>query len=121
MRSADGSMGILAGNTWGGGSTVNWGASLQTQEYVRDEWAQKNGLTFFAEQGFQDCLDAVCERMGVNTEGIKHNHRNKMVLDGAKKLGWKAGVVPQNSSKEHRCGYCGYGCGGRLGARKMGG
>lgn len=120
MRSADGSIAIMAGSTWGGGSTVNWGGSLKTQEYVRRGWAEKEGLGLFMEEGFKECLDNVCDRMGVNDVGLQHNHRNQMMLEGAGKLGWEAGVIPQNSGPEHRCGFCGNGCGGRKGARKMG-
>ena len=62
----DSSMSIVAGSNWGnGGGTVNWSASLQTQDYVRKEWAEDRGLKFFGTVEFQDCLDRVCQRMGV--------------------------------------------------------
>ena len=107
-----GSTSLVTGSTWGGGGMVNWSASLQTQGYVRKEWAQDRGLTFFESAEYQKCLDRVCERMGVSTEGIKHNHGNRMLLEGARKLGYTASDVPQNSGgKEHNCGQCAMGCG----------
>ncbi|KAJ5625287.1 hypothetical protein N7510_001596 [Penicillium lagena] len=108
--SDDGSMAVLAGSTWGGGGTVNWSASLQTQGYVRQEWAN-TGLPFFTSLEFQRSLDRVCDRMGVNTKHIHHNRQNNVILEGARKLGYAANTVPQNTGNgEHYCGYCTMGC-----------
>ena len=111
-QSDDASVAIIAGSTWGGGGTINWSASLQTQGMVRREWAQKFGLPHFASADFQHDLDAVCERMGVGTSSIEHNKTNQVLLEGARKLGWSAKAVPQNTGGEaHNCGYCTLGCG----------
>lgn len=106
----DGTMGLFAGSTWGGGGTVNWSASLQTQGYVRQEWADA-GLPFFTSFEFQRCLDRVCDRMGVSDEHQDHNFQNRMLLEGARKLGYAAKPVPQNTGGTgHYCGYCTMGC-----------
>lgn len=111
LASDDSSVTIVAGQAWGGGGTVNWSASLQTQGYVRREWAAR-GLPFFTSAEFQDSLDRVCDRMGVSTQHIKHNRGNEMLLEGARKLGWSAKPVPQNTGgNQHYCGYCNFGCG----------
>jgi hypothetical protein len=111
----DGSVGIIAGSTWGGGGTVNWSASLQTQGFVRKEWAQDRGLTFFETAEYQNCLDRVCHRMGVSTEHIHHNHGNEVLLEGSRKLGYNAKAVPQNTGgARHDCGHCTLGCGAAL-------
>jgi len=108
----DGSVSVLAGSTWGGGGTINWSASLQTQGYVRKEWAQDRGLTFFETAEYQNCLDRVCHRMGVSTEHIHHNHGNEVLLEGSRKLGYHAKTVPQNTGgARHDCGHCTLGCG----------
>lgn len=110
--SDDGSISVTAGSVWGGGGTVNWSASLQTQGYVRKEWAQDRGLTFFETSEFQTCLDRVCHRMGVSADHIRHNHGNDVLLNGARKLGYSAKAVPQNTGgHEHYCGQCCLGCG----------
>lgn len=89
---------------------MNWSASLQTQGYVRQEWADQ-GLPFFTSAEFQRSLDTVCERMGVATDPIRHNPTNNHLLEGARKLGWSHKAVPQNSGgAEHYCGYCSMGC-----------
>lgn len=105
-------MNVASGSIWGGGGTVNWSASLQPQDFVRKEWAQEKGLEFFETLEFQKCLDRVCERMGVSADHIRHNHANKALLEGSRKLGYTAKAVPQNTGgKEHYCGHCTLGCG----------
>jgi choline dehydrogenase-like flavoprotein len=109
--SDDTSLSVVAGQSWGGGGTVNWSASLQTQGYVRREWAAR-GLPFFTSADFQESLDRVCDRMGVSTDYIKHNKTNALLLEGARKLGWTHKPVPQNTGgKQHDCGFCTFGCG----------
>jgi choline dehydrogenase-like flavoprotein len=107
--SDDGHMAVLAGATWGGGGTINWGASLQTQNYVRQEWAD-TGLPFFTSSGFQDSLDRVCDRMGVHTE-YEQNFQNRVTLEGSRKLGYNAQIIPTNTGNQpHYCGHCTLGC-----------
>ncbi|KAH3907379.1 long-chain-alcohol oxidase [Parastagonospora nodorum] len=111
ISSDDTSTSIVAGQSWGGGGTVNWSASLQTQGYVRREWAD-NGLPFFTSAEYQEALDRVCNRMGVSADFIKHNPANVKLLEGARKLGWSHKPVPQNTGgAQHYCGYCTFGCG----------
>lgn len=94
--SDDNSIVVIAGQTWGGGGTVNWSASLQTQGFVRKEWADA-GLPFFTSSEYQNSLDRVCQRMGVSAEHIEHNKANRIVLEGARKLGYSCKAVPQVS------------------------
>ncbi|KAF1844106.1 long chain fatty alcohol oxidase [Cucurbitaria berberidis CBS 394.84] len=111
ISSDDNSLNVVAGQSWGGGGTVNWSASLQTQGYVRREWATK-GLPFFTSAEFQEALDRVCGRMGVSTEYIKQNRSNEILLEGARKLGWSHKPVPQNTGgNQHWCAHCTFGCG----------
>ncbi|KAH9886426.1 long-chain fatty alcohol dehydrogenase [Xylariomycetidae sp. FL2044] len=110
LQTVDGATTVLTGSCWGGGGTVNWSASLQTQDMVRQEWAEQ-GLSFFATDSYQENLDRVCDFMGVSAAHISHNHRNRVLLDGSEKLGWKAKVSPQNTGgHEHSCGHCSFGC-----------
>ena len=110
-QSDDNSIVLVSGKTWGGGGSVNWSASLQTQAFVRKEWADK-GLSFFTSSEFQDSLDRVCDRMGVSTKHVEHNQNNLILAEGARKLGYSHKAVPQNTGgKKHHCGYCTLGCG----------
>ncbi|RDW84724.1 long chain fatty alcohol oxidase-like protein [Coleophoma cylindrospora] len=108
----DGSVSIVAGSNWGGGGTVNWSASLQTQSFVRREWSEDRGLSFFGTAEFQTCLDRVCHRMGVSDSHVRQNHGNEVILEGSRKLGYTSKAVPQNTGgDEHYCGHCTLGCG----------
>lgn len=107
----DNSVTIAAGSCWGGGGTINWSVSLETQQFVREEWANE-GLDFFTSPKFQECYDRVSEAMGVSDQHMRHNKSNRVLLEGAKKLGWKAAPAPQNTAgNEHYCGQCHLGCG----------
>lgn len=110
VTSDDASMLVVSGSCFGGGGTVNWSASLQTQGYVRDEWAAARGLGFFGSRAFQACLDRVCGHMGVH-EDFEPNFGNRALMEGARRLGWSAKKVPQNTGGcEHPDGFCGFGC-----------
>ncbi|KAK3692226.1 hypothetical protein B0T22DRAFT_531748 [Podospora appendiculata] len=112
LNSVDNSINIVAGSCWGGGGSVNWSVSLQPQGFVRKEWAEEHGLSFFQTAQFQACLDRVCDTMGVSDVGVRQTHRGQVLLDGARKLGWHAKTCPQNSGgAEHWCGHCHLGCG----------
>ncbi|KAK1827783.1 hypothetical protein QBC39DRAFT_418960 [Podospora conica] len=113
VPSADGSITVVAGSCWGGGGTVNWSVSLQTQGYVRREWAEKHGLPLFETAAYQAAMDRVCEAMGVvGGEAVRQPAKGRVLLEGARRLGWHAEVAPQNvGGGEHWCGYCHLGCG----------
>ncbi|KXJ94234.1 hypothetical protein Micbo1qcDRAFT_187923 [Microdochium bolleyi] len=124
VQATNGAMSILAGSCWGGGGTVNWSASLEPQDFVREEWAASGGgvdgdeggsqgLAFFREQEFQDSIDRVCDTMGVSAAHVRQNHGNRVLLEGAERLRWRGGkACPQNTGgNEHYCGRCSLGCG----------
>ncbi|KAI9337704.1 GMC oxidoreductase-domain-containing protein [Zopfochytrium polystomum] len=111
LSSADGSMGILAGSAWGGGTYVNWSASLRPPLKVRKEWAKDYGLDYFLSPDYDRALDAVCARIGVTLDGVAHNVSNTLLMEGCKKIGYPCDEVPQNTGgADHRCGFCTYGC-----------
>jgi choline dehydrogenase-like flavoprotein len=111
VESDDGSVTVTAGSCFGGGGTVNWSASLMPQGFVREEWAKERGLEFFGGEEFQGCLDRVWETMGCTGDKVRANHANRVLVEGAERLGYQAKVVPQNvGGSEHYCGYCTLGC-----------
>jgi choline dehydrogenase-like flavoprotein len=65
VTTRDGSVGVLAGSALGGGTKINWCASLRTPQHVRDEWASPPHGLGEAVSGarFDAALDAVCERL----------------------------------------------------------
>ncbi|KAI5811539.1 hypothetical protein DFH27DRAFT_533979 [Peziza echinospora] len=115
VRPEQENLALLAGSTWGGGGTVNWSVCLQTQGFVREEWATSYGVPFYLSQTYQKKLDEVFNRLGATLHS-KHNNRNNNLLEGAHKLGYYGRALHQNSGgTQHIDGYCTSGCGGNSG------
>lgn len=111
LVSEDGSINVLAGSTFGGGTTINWSASLKPRHYVREAWANKFGLPYFNSPLFTNDLNAICHRMGCSTRPIKHNIANSLLALGAQRAGQPVEAVPQNTGGHtHYCGKCQLGC-----------
>ena len=112
MATDDQSVALLAGSTLGGGTVVNYTTSFKTPAPVREEWA-RHGVPAFAAAEYEQALDAVCERIGVNSEHSRPSARDAAVHRGLTALGWHSDFMPRNvraCKQDERCGYCGYGC-----------
>eukprot|EP00471_Norrisiella_sphaerica_P008547 CAMPEP_0184500494 /NCGR_PEP_ID=MMETSP0113_2-20130426/44948_1 /TAXON_ID=91329 /ORGANISM="Norrisiella sphaerica, Strain BC52" /LENGTH=698 /DNA_ID=CAMNT_0026888881 /DNA_START=53 /DNA_END=2146 /DNA_ORIENTATION=+ len=106
----DGNVTVLAGSTFGGGGTVNWFCSLRPPNYVREEWAQKFGLTQFNSSWFADCVDKSCELLGVQRRDMKaHSPGNQKLMDGCHRLGYHCEAAPQQGRPTGDEGLCGMG------------
>ncbi|MCU1589166.1 MAG: oxidoreductase [Frankiales bacterium] len=84
---ADSNVGLLAGQTLGGGTTINWQNCVRPSAAVLKEWATEHGLTDVATD-FDRHLDAVSARMGANDECSDFNGPHQRMIEGAKALGW---------------------------------
>jgi choline dehydrogenase-like flavoprotein len=110
--SESGSMGILAGATLGGGTVINSMVCLRPPGRIRAEWAAM-GLPGIKTAEFDDHLDAVSQRINVNTEATKPNRVNEMMLEALEASGLHGEVLPRNASLDddpQYCGYCNAGC-----------
>ena len=111
VASEDNSINILAGSTFGGGSSINWSASLKPRHFARKAWAEKYGVPYYNSPFFTSDLNAVCTRMGVAVAPIRHNIGNSLLALGAQRAGHPVEPVPQNSGGHtHYCGKCQLGC-----------
>ncbi|WP_354699005.1 hypothetical protein DSM112329_04706 [Paraconexibacter sp. AEG42_29] len=116
--SADGQIGIVAGECLGGGTVVNYSTSFRTPDDVRAEWARL-GTPAFATDEYGVSLDAVEERLGVNREHHLAASRDAVMERGLRELGWHVDAMPRNvrgCDMGVDCGRCGFGC--RLGAKQ---
>uniref|UniRef100_A0A2P2MTG3 Long-chain-alcohol oxidase n=1 Tax=Rhizophora mucronata TaxID=61149 RepID=A0A2P2MTG3_RHIMU len=103
---------ILAGSTVGGGSTINWSASIRTPQHVINEWssARGYGLELFGSKLYREALDAVCKKMGVQSEIDEEGFNNAVLRRGCEEMGYPVMNIPRNSGPDHYCGWCCLGC-----------
>jgi len=102
---------LLAGGALGGGTVVNWMASLRAPADVVQEWATLTGMAEFASSPMQEACAHVEGRLSVGVGESPDNPNNAALLRGLDALGLPAARIPRNvRGCEGRCGACGYGC-----------
>ena len=108
----DQSMGLLAGFCLGGGTTVNYTWCFRPPDHVREDWRDRFGLSDWMGADFDDSLDAVWERLHVNSENSMPSLRDERFREGLAELGWDSQVMQRNAvgCREDICGQCHYGC-----------
>ena len=113
VSSEDGSVSIFAGSVLGGGTIVNWLNSLRTPPAVRAEWA-RHGLEGLDGEEFDEHLDAVWERLGVNAEATDQNSSHQCLIAGLEGCGHSHDAITRNADPRcddpEMCGYCWFGC-----------
>lgn len=101
---------VLAGSTVGGGSTINWSASVRTPQHVMNEWCDSHGLELFDSKLYKEAMDVVCKRMGVQSEVEEEGFNNAILRRGCAELGYPVINIPRNAPPNHYCGWCCLGC-----------
>lgn len=101
---------VLAGSTVGGGSSINWSASIKTPQHVINEWSESYDLELFDSKLYKEALDAVCEKMGVQSDIDEEGFNNAVLRRGCEELGYPVDTIPRNSVSDHYCGWCCFGC-----------
>jgi choline dehydrogenase-like flavoprotein len=108
--SEEGTISILGGSTFGGGTTVNYGACFKPPKHLINEWAENFGLVDLKER-IDKSVESIWSELGASTDNIEHNFSNKMLLKGCSNLNLDGKVIFQNNrGRSHNCGYCSMGC-----------
>lgn len=101
---------ILAGSTVGGGSAINWSASIKTPQHVCKEWCDRHELELFESKLYKEAMDTVCEKMGVQSEFEDEGFNNAVLRRGCQEMGYPVSNIPRNAPPDHYCGWCFMGC-----------
>ena len=110
LTTSDVSIAVLAGSTLGGGTTINWMASLRPPENLLNEWERDYGFCGVTSADYQHSLDAVSQRINVNTAESLANAQNVALERGCRARGYDVGVLPRNVDGCEECGFCNFGC-----------
>ncbi|KAM3397391.1 long-chain-alcohol oxidase FAO4A [Capsicum galapagoense] len=110
LITADMDVMLLAGSTVGGGSTINWAASIQTPQHVLKEWSESYNLELFGSEFYKGAMKIVCDKMGVQSEIEDEGFQNMILRKGCQELGYPVETVPRNAPSGHYCGWCSMGC-----------
>jgi choline dehydrogenase-like flavoprotein len=107
----DASVSLIQGGAVGGGTTVNWMIMLRTPDYVLEQWAREHGVQGMLPRDMAPVFDTIelDVRAGLVPEDA-HSANNRLLLDGARALGWRVRSGMINAQQCVRCGFCSYGC-----------
>ncbi len=102
---------LLQGGALGGGTTVNWMLMLRTPDHVLQEWADEHGTEGMTAADLGKVFDRVeRETHATLVPDDAHNPPNRMLIAGARALGWHVESARINARGCVRAGTCSLGC-----------
>jgi choline dehydrogenase-like flavoprotein len=102
---------VLQGRCVGGSTTINWMTSLRTPEFTLDDWSHRLGIEGLGARDLEPYFARVEKYLNVHPEPYEnHNPNNRIILDGARALGYSTKANGRNSRDCVRSGACGLGC-----------
>ncbi|HMK38819.1 MAG TPA: GMC family oxidoreductase [Bacteroidota bacterium] len=102
---------VLQGKCVGGSTTINWMTSLRTPEFTLADWKRRFRIEGFSPAELDPYFSRVEKYLNVHAEPEEnHNPNNRIILDGARALGYSTKANGRNSRNCLRSGACGLGC-----------
>ena len=102
---------VLQGRCVGGSSTVNWTTSLRTPDFVLKKWSEVFDVRGLSSKDLEPYFERIEKYLNVHLEPEEnHNPNNRIILDGARKLGYTAHTSGRNTRECKKAGACGLGC-----------
>ena len=112
--SENGSIGLLAGQTLGGGTVINYMNCIPTPEGIVAEWSEQGLVGLDDDESYRrDHIGTVMERINANTEATTQNGTHTRLMAGLDALGHEHRPIVRNASLDdnpQNCGYCPAGC-----------
>ncbi|HWP35336.1 MAG TPA: GMC family oxidoreductase [Thermodesulfobacteriota bacterium] len=108
---ADLSIIVLQGRAVGGTTVVNWTTCLRTPPHVFEHWAEHHGVEGLTYETLVPHWERLEARLNVKEAPLAGVNRNNRVLwEGAGRLGWQPELLKRNVKDCAWLGYCGLGC-----------
>jgi choline dehydrogenase-like flavoprotein len=108
---ADLAVTLLQGRAAGGGTTANWMLMLRTPDHVLEEWAREHGAEGLAPADLAPVFARIESEVHARTvPDDAHSAQNGVLLEGARRLGWRVQAARVNATSCIRAGFCGLGC-----------
>jgi choline dehydrogenase-like flavoprotein len=108
---ADLAITILQGRSVGGSTTVNWTTSFRTPDAVLAHWRSAYGIDTLGPEVLAPHFAAVEERLHIREAPEDAvNANNRVLWEGAGRLGWTRARTRRNVEGCALLGYCGMGC-----------
>ena len=107
--------GVLAGQTAGGSTTINWMIALKPPSWAREEWERDADMDGVTGPAFDALIEEVWTRVHATQEESQINPCNDVLRRGSEALGYKLGVdyeILHRNAKDcrSRCDFCFFGC-----------
>ncbi len=115
LTTKDLAFGVLAGQTAGGSTTINWMIALKPPVWAREEWERDAGMEGMVGPAFEATIDEVWSRVHATQEESQVNPCNDVLRRGSQALGYTKGVdydILYRNAKgcAQRCDFCFFGC-----------
>jgi choline dehydrogenase-like flavoprotein len=109
--SSDRRVKIHQGRGFGGSTLHNLNLCSRIPAPVRREWRRDRGTAHLPEKRWRELYEEVETLLGVGAvPAARWNRHNRLLLDGAGRLGWAAGGLRHNRSGCIGSGFCELGC-----------